>query len=176
MHLAVCGELGAGCTEVGRLLCGKLDLKCANSADIMKRLMLDFQESFEGFEKNVRSGEVDLDKMLDSEIEEMLMEEDMIVEGRSAFMLLDRKDVFLVLLVAPEKTRIEHIAKIRKITVKEAEEVIRDSDTERKNMVQRLFKKERLDPDNYRLIINTGTTSFEETADLIFNQFKIFRN
>jgi cytidylate kinase len=172
MHLAICGELGSGCTEVGRILCQKLDLKCVNSADIIKRLMLDFGESFEGFEENVRSGEVDLDKMIDSEIEEMLMEEELIVEGRSAFMLLNRKNVFLVMLIAPEKKRVEHIAKIRKITVKEAEEIVRDSDIERKNMVQRLFKKDWLDPNNYALVINTGEIGFEETADLINKQFK----
>jgi len=172
MHMAICGELGAGCTEVGQILSKKLGLKCVNSASIIRSIVTDFKgvhpdESFEEFERHVRSGEVDLDKMMDSKIGEMLELGDIIVEGRSAFMLLDDRDVFKVLLVAPAEKRIEHIAKSRNITVDDAAEAIRMSDIERKHMVERLFKKEWLNPLNYDLVINTGFRSYEEVVDLI---------
>jgi len=172
MHIAVCGELGAGCTEVGQVLSKKLGLKCVNSASIIRSMVADFRgvhpnESFQEFEQHVRSGEVDLDKMIDSKIGELLGQEDTIVEGRSAFMLLDNKDVFRILLVAPAAKRAHHIAQSRNITVDEAEEAIRVSDSERKQMVERLLKKEWLNPLNYDIVINTELRSYEETADLI---------
>lgn len=167
MHMAICGELGAGCTEVGQILSRKLGLKCINSADIIRNIVLNFRESFREFEIHVRSGEVNLDKMIDGKIDEMLESGDTIIEGRSGFMLLNNEDVFKVLLVAPQTKRVEHIAKRRNITTEEAEEAIRVSDSERKHMVEKLFKKGWLDPHNYDMVINAGVRSYEEVADLI---------
>lgn len=172
VHIGICGQLGAGCTEVGEILSKKLGMKCVNSSNIVKRLMLTFGESFEGFEQHIRSGEVNLDRMIDGELDEMLMEEELIVEGRSAFMLFNNKNTFLVSLIAPERLRAEHVARRRDILVEEALEVVRESDEERKNMVKRLFKKEWLNSDNYSLIINMDSRSYEETADLLFNVIK----
>ncbi len=167
MRIAVCGELGAGCTEVGQALSERLGLRCVNSAEIIKGIVSDFKETFSVFESHVRSGEVDLDKMIDGEIDRLLEMGDAIVEGRAGFMLLDDDRVFKVLLVAPEARRAEHIAKRRDIAFEEAKEAIRVSDSERRHMVERLFKKEWLDPHNYDIVINTGLRAFEETADLI---------
>jgi len=172
MHIAICGELGAGCTEVGIILSKRLGIKCVNSSDIVKRVVVSLrgvhpEESFKEFEQHVHSGEVDLDKLIDSEIDEMLDEGDIIVEGRSAFMLLDNKGVFKVLLVASEKSRANHVAKIRNITPEEAMEIIRVSDSERKHMVERLIKKDWLDPHNYNIVINTELRRYEEIAELI---------
>jgi cytidylate kinase len=167
LHISICGELGAGCTELGHILSQKLGIDCVNSADLVKMLMINFGEGFGDFEGHVRSGEVDMDKMIGGKIEEMLMVGETIVEGRSAFMLLENKGTFKVFLVAPQTNRAEHIAKTRNITVKEALEAIQASDTERRHMVERLFKKDRLNPHNYDLVINTATRSHEETANLI---------
>lgn len=172
MHIAICGELGSGCTEVGQILSKKLGLKCINSANIMRSIVVDFRgvhpgETFEEFERHVRSGEVNLDEMIKGKIDEMLEMGDTIVEGRSGFMLLDNKNVFKVLLVAPKEERVKHIAQRRDITLGEATEAIRVSDTERRQMVEKLFKREWLDPHNYHIVINTGSRSYEEVADSI---------
>jgi len=167
MHIAICGELGAGCTEIGQTLSKKLGINCVNSAEVIKGIVLTFKEPYKIFERHVRSGEVDLDKMMDSGIDDLLALGDTIVEGRAGFMLLDNEEVFKVLLVAPEARRVDHIAKRRNITAEEAREAVRSSDTERKHMVERLFKKEWLDPRNYDIVINTGRKTFEETAELI---------
>ncbi len=167
MHLAICGELGAGCTEVGQILAKKLGIRCVNSADLVRGLVTNFGEDFEEFEQHVRSGEIDMDKMIDAKIDEVLSGGETIVEGRSAFMLLNNRDVFKVLLVAPPTNRAEHIARTRTITVKEAQDAIQTSDTERRHMVERLFKKDWLNPLNYDLIINTETMNHEEIANLI---------
>ena len=167
MHIAICGELGAGCTEVGQILSKRLGLRCINSADIIRSIVSNFRESFREFERHVQSGEVNLDKMIDGKTDELLELGETIVEGRSGFMLLDNKDVFKALLIAPQTRRVEHIAKRRNITVEEAKEALRESDSERKHMVEKLFKKEWLDPHNYDMVINTGLRSREEVADLI---------
>ncbi|MCS7119820.1 MAG: cytidylate kinase-like family protein [Nitrososphaerota archaeon] len=172
MIIALSGELGAGCTEVATILSTKLGINFINSAAIIKSIVVEFRgvhptESFMEFEQHVASGEIDLDKMIRSKIDELIKRGDLIIEGRSAFMLLDKPNVFKVLLVAPKEKRVRHIAKARNITIEEAEEAIRVSDSERKHMVEKLFKKDWLDPNNYDLVINTGTRTHEEAADLI---------
>ncbi|MEM2927316.1 MAG: cytidylate kinase-like family protein [Candidatus Bathyarchaeia archaeon] len=172
MHVAICGELGAGCTEVGKIVSERLNRKCISSSEIVKSLVLDFRklhpsESFKEFERHVHSGEVNLDKMIEGKLNEILENDFVVVEGRSGFMLLGKKDVFKVLLVAPEEIRASHIAKRRGISVNEAFEVLRESDNERRQMVERLFKRNWLDPHNYDLVVNTASKNFEEVADLI---------
>jgi glucuronide carrier protein len=172
MHVAICGELGAGCTEVGQILSQKLNRKCINSSEIVRSLVLDFRklhpsESFKEFERHVHSGEVNLDKMVEGKLHEILENGNIVVEGRTAFMLLREKDVFRVLLVAPEEVRASHIAKRRGIPINEAFDILQESDNERKHMVERSFKTNWLDPHNYDLIINTASKTYEEVADLI---------
>ena len=167
MHIAVCGELGSGCTEVGGILSEKLGIRCINSSDVIRSIVSNFRESFEEFESNVLSGEVNLDVMINGKISEFLEMGDLIVEGRSAFLLLDREDIFKVLLVAPRTKRIEHIAKRRGITNEESEKDLDESDMERGHMVKKTFKKDWLDPHNYDMVINTGPRTYKEVADLI---------
>ena len=177
MHIAICGELGSGCTEVGQILSEMLGIKVVNSATVIKGIVIDFRavdpdESYGEFERHVLSGEVDLDKMIAGEIDNLLEQGDTIVEGRSAFMLLKKSGVLKVLLVSPLETRAKHIAKRRKISMDEAKEAIRVSDSERQHMVDKMFKSNWLDPHNYDLIINTGSRSHKEAAEQIFDDAK----
>ncbi len=177
LHIAICGELGAGCTEIAEIISKKLGINAVSSATIVKSIVLEFrgvhpQESFKEFEQHVLSGEIDLDKMIIGKIDEMLEQGDLIIEGRSAFMVLDKPEILKVLLVSPREKRFNHIAKTRKISLEEAEEAIRVSDSERKHMVEKLFKKDWLDPHNYDLVINTGVRTYEEAADLILHEIK----
>jgi len=175
MNVAVCGPLGAGCTEVGQLLAKKLGFRCVSSSDIIKAIVSDFRESFEEFELRVRSGEVELDKMINSEIDDILKQGETIVEGRSGFMLLDNPLAFKVLLVAPLAERTGHIAERRKITMEEAKEEVEESDKERKSMVERLFKVEWLDPCNYDIVVNTKSKRYEEVAEVLVKAIKTLR-
>jgi len=172
MHIAICGELGSGCTEVGQLLSEMLGMKVINSAAIIKSIVIDFRgvhpdESFSEFERHVLSGEVDLDRMMAGKIDEFLEQGDTIVEGRSAFMLLTKSGVLKVLLVSPLEVRAKNVAKSRKITIEEAKDAIQVSDSERQQMVENLFKINWLDPHSYDLIINTGLRSYKEAAEQI---------
>ncbi len=177
MHIAICGELGSGCTEVAEILSEMLRVKVVNSATVIKGIVVDFRavdpdESLGEFERHVASGEVDLDKMIAGEIDDLLEQGDTIVEGRSAFMLLKKPGVLKVLLVSPLETRAKHIAKTRKISVEEAKEAIRVSDSERQHMVDKMFKSNWLDPHSYDLVINTGLRSHKEAAEQIYEDVK----
>ena len=172
MIISISGEVGAGCTEVGQIVSKKLGYQCVSSADLIKKIVVDFRgvhprESFSEFEQHVKSGEVDLDMMLDSKIDEVLETGEVVVEGRSALMLLDNENVLKVLLVAPHDKRVQRVAERRNITVEDAEEVVRISDSERSNMVKKLFAREWLDPHNYDIVINTGLRVFEDSAEII---------
>jgi cytidylate kinase len=177
MHVAICGELGSGCTEVAEILSKMLGVKVINSATVIKSIVTDFRavdpdESMGEFERHVASGEVDLDKMIAGEIDDILEQGDTIVEGRSAFMLLKKPGVLKVLLVSPLEVRAKHIANTRNITVEEAEDAIRVSDGERQHMVDKMFRSSWLDPHSYDLIINTGLRSHGEAAEQIYEDVK----
>ena len=178
-RISICGELGGGSTEIGQMLSRRLGVKCMNSSDAVKNIVIGFKISFKQFEEDVRSGKVNLDKMIQGEIDELSELGEFIVEGRSAFMLLNDEDVFKVLLVAPETIRAKRISEMRNIMIEEAEEAIRLSDKERKSMVEKLFKKYWLDPQNYDMVINTRSRSYKEAADLIAKaiqeQFNLFK-
>ena len=177
MHIAICGPLGSGCTEVGQLLSKRLGLPCVSTSDVVRAAWSEgsFTDEYRALEAQVRSGEVDLDAVIDSELDEILERGDTIVEGRSGFMLLDNKDVLKILLVAPIERRVEHIGKRRGISLEEAKEDIKKSDKERRHMVERLYDKEWLDPTNYDLVINVGSKSYEEVAEILVKAIKAFQ-
>jgi len=175
MHIAICGPLGSGCTEVGQLLSKRLGLPCVSTSDVVRVFAASFPEGYKELEFHVRSGEIDLDAVIDSELDEILERGNTIVEGRSGFMLLDNEGVFKVLLVAPLERRVEHIAKRRGISLEEAKEDIEKSDKERKHMVERLYDREWLDPTNYDLVINVRSKSYEEIAEILVKAIKAFQ-
>lgn len=175
MHIALCGPLGSGCTEVGQLLSKRLGLPCISTSDVVRAFAASFPEGYRELEFHVRSGEIDLDAVIDGELDEILERGDTIVEGRSGFMLLDNKNAFKVLLVAPLERRVEHISERRDISLEEAKEDVKKSDKERKHMVERLYDKEWLDPTNYDLVINVGSKSYEEVAGILVEAIKAFQ-
>ncbi len=175
MHIAICGPLGSGCTEVGQLLSKRLGLPCISTSDVVRAFVNSLTEGYRELELRVRSGEIDLDAVIDSELDEILERRDTLVEGRSGFMLLDKKNAFKVLLVAPLKRRVEHIAKRRDISLEEAKKHIEKSDKERRHMVERLYDREWLDPTNYDLVINVGSKSHEDIAEILVKAIKAFQ-
>ncbi|MEM2092058.1 MAG: cytidylate kinase family protein, partial [Candidatus Bathyarchaeia archaeon] len=112
MKIALCGYLGSGCTEVAEILAGKLGLEVINTSRILTMIR--------DFESLSRSGEVDLDLLIKNKLDEILQRDNVIVEGRSAFFLLDRKDVIKIFLNASLEERVRHVASRRGIPLDEA--------------------------------------------------------
>jgi len=164
MKIALCGYLGSGCTEVAEILASKFVLETYNTSSILA--------SVKGFESSSISGEVDLDQVIKAKLNEILDRDNAIIEGRSAFMALDREDVIKIFLNTPLEYRIKHVAERRGISLEDAGEDVERSDEERNNLIERLFQKDCPDVTNYDFSINTKGKTFSKTADIIADIIK----
>jgi len=159
LKIALCGYLGSGCTEVAEILAGKLGLEVINTSRILTMIR--------DFESLSRSGEVDLDLLIKNKLDEILQRDNVIVEGRSAFFLLDRKDVIKIFLNASLEERVRHVASRRGIPLDEARDDVERSDRDRNGILQRFFKKDRIDPSDFDFSVKTNSKTFARVADII---------
>jgi len=174
LKIALAGQLGAGCTEVAEAIARETGAKVYNSESILKRLVVERGESFAGFQEHIRSGEVNLDRILESYTYEVAnAESKVVIEGRSALFFLPRRNFFKVLLVADKRYRAEHIAKVRGISLSEAMADIEASDEEREALVRRFYKLNWLDPCLYHLVINTTGLDMVKVAKLVIEAHNI---
>ena len=165
MKIALCGYLGSGCTEVAEILSGKLNLEVVNTSKILTAI--------KDFETLSRSGEIDVDILIKSKLEEILRERDnIIVEGRSAFFLLDRKDMIKIFLNTSFEERVKHVASRRGISLDEAKEDIVRSDRDRNSIVKRFFKKDAPELSDFDFVIRTNMKTFAAIADIIIDVIK----
>lgn len=173
MKIALCGQLGAGCTEVAQILAAKTGAAVVNSETAIRGIATGTTRTFMELQRRIASGEVDIDRLIQSQLQEIADEnEKVIVEGRSGFMLLDDESFFKVLLVSPEETRAKHIMERRHVTLDEAKAEIRHSDHERKGLAERFFNKDWLSPTNYHMVLNTGLSTFELAANLVLESYE----
>ena len=159
MKIALCGYLGSGCTEVAEILASKFELETFNTSVII--------ESIKDFKSYGTSGEIDLDTVIKSKLEEILKRDNVIIEGRSAFMLLDKKDVIKIFLSTPIEDRIKHVAQRRGVSTVKAREDVMKSDVERNHLIQRLLNRDCLNIINYDFTINTSSKTFSGIAETI---------
>jgi len=159
LKIALCGYLGSGCTEVAEILAARFGLESYNTSSIIG--------SLRDFNSLSASGEIDFDMVVKNKLQETLKRDNIIVEGRSAFMLLDRRDMVKVFLDAPLKERVAHVAQRRGIPIKEAEDDVRRSDEDRNQLMQRFLGKNALDVTNYDLSIKTSGKTYSKVAEVI---------
>jgi len=164
MKIALCGYLGSGCTEVAEILASKFVLETVNTSSIF--------ESIKNLKTLSRSGEIDMDKIIREKLEEILKGDNVIVEGRSAFMLLDRGNVIKIFLNASLEERIKHVADRRGISIEGAREDVERSDRERNHLIQRFFNKDRADAADFDFSIKTSSKTFSKIADIIAEVIK----
>ncbi|MGQ9515040.1 MAG: cytidylate kinase-like family protein [Thermoproteota archaeon] len=166
----MCGQLGTGCTEIAQIISSRMNMSMFNTEKLLHHLAADLMLSFSQLAAKATSGEVELDESLSSLVSSFVHDkhlEKLIVEGRTAFMILLEPATLKVLLLAPEYVRAQHIAQRRGITFEKALEATRASDEDRGQLVRRLWKVDWLDPKLYDLVINTGAWSYEQTANII---------
>jgi len=126
--MALCGYRGSGCTEIAKILASRTKLKSIDIAVNTSALL----SSIDNIESKV--AEKGLDPVVHDRLDELLEMDDIIIEGRSAFMLLDREDVTKVFLNTPLKSRIRHVASRRGISIEKAEKDVERSDKDRRNL------------------------------------------
>ncbi|MEM2970052.1 MAG: cytidylate kinase family protein [Candidatus Bathyarchaeia archaeon] len=159
MKIALCGFLGSGCTEVAEILAGEFGLETYNTSRILK--------SIRNLDSLSRSGEIDIDEILKNKLEGRRKMDNIIVEGRSAFMVLNRRDVIKIFLNCSSENRAKHVAERRGISIEDAKDDIRRSDEDRSQMFKRLFGKDCTDISNYDFTLNTNTKTYSKIAKII---------
>lgn len=164
LKIALCGYLGSGCTEIAEILAGKFGLDIINTSKILTMI--------KDFEAMSRSGEVDIDLVIREKLNEVLKRDNIIVEGRSAFFLLDRKDIIKIFLNASLEERIKHVASRRGIPLDEAREDVERSDRDRNSVLKRFFNKDEIDPADFDFSIRTNAKTFAKVADIIAEVMK----
>lgn len=161
------GMLGAGCTSVATELSKRTGLQVINTERIVREIVAEKRLSFLELSVLVRDGEVDLEGMVRSVALDYLKEGGVIVEGRTALMLLGQPAVLKAFLYANKRVRIERVAKRRGISVEEAEREVERSDEDRRQLVERLYGRGLTDPTLYDVMLNTSHIPPEEAVDLL---------
>lgn len=72
-----------------------------------------------------------------------------------------------VRLVAGDETRLQRIQELYKVGEKEAAEMMKDTDSGRKDYVRLAFAKDVTDPLNYHCVINTTSVSCDDAAKMV---------
>ncbi len=95
-----------------------------------------------------------------------------VIVGRGANFVLPPEQRFSVRIVAPQKTRIENVAREFSVSPKEAKRRVIRTESDRKAFVRKYYNADISDPLNYDLVLNTGTLRIEEAADAICSLVK----
>lgn len=94
-----------------------------------------------------------------------------VVLGRGAPLVLPAERTLRVLVVAPRAVRCEQLAKVRGISLAEADAQLAREEAERLAFLRRNFKREPDDPSHYDLAVNTGTLGVEGGVELVLAAF-----
>lgn len=174
--ILIAGELGAGCTEVGEMISGKLGLEVYNTERFIRSLVSSPHLSFQTLVEKSVSGEIEIEKVLQSMVFDVVNNGPAIIEGRSALFALAHQVDLKVFLYSDFEERVGHIAgKRRTEDLRQIEEDIKSSDMDRSGLVERLFHRNWRDPLLYDIMINTSKAPYEEVASLIIEALKLKR-
>jgi len=163
----VAGELASGTTEVGQALGSLTGITVLNSESFFREIAAGFQESFQYLEKISKSGEVDLEKVLEGMAKDRLAEGSVIIEGRSALLAMDGGASLSVFLHKDMVDRKKFLASRRDIDEEEAAKELLASDQERSEIMRVRFNADWKDALLYDLTINTSKLTHQQAAHLI---------
>jgi cytidylate kinase len=163
----IAGELASGTTEVAQLVGSLTGLPVLNSESFFREIAAEFQESFQYLERISRSGEVDLEKVLEGMAKDKLAEGNVIIEGRSALLALDGGATLRVFLHKDMADRRKFLASRRKVSEEEAAKELYASDQERSQLVRARLSADWTNTALYDLTINTSKITHQQAANLI---------
>ena len=165
--ILVAGMLGAGCTSVAFELAKLIGFEVVNSERIIREIVSEKRASFSDLIEMARDGEIDLEDLVKSIAIDYAREGNVIIEGRTAFMVLDRPVLLKVFLYADKKVRAERVAKRMGISVEDALREVERGDEDRNRLVERFYRKSFTDPSLYDLMINTTGLTYDSVAKLL---------
>lgn len=161
------GELTSGTTEVAQVLGSLTGLPVLNSESFFREIAAEFQESFEYLERISRSGEVDLEKVLEGMAKDRLTEGNVIIEGRCALLAMDGGATLKVFLHKDMADRKKLLASRRGIDEEKAAKELLASDQERSQIIRVRFDAAWTEASLYDLTIDTSKFTHQEAAKLI---------
>ena len=90
-----------------------------------------------------------------------------VVVGRGANFILPPEQRFRVRITAPQRLRIENVARDFNLSPDEAKRRVIKTESNRKAFIRKYFNADIADPANYDLIINTATLTVDQAVDVI---------
>lgn len=90
-----------------------------------------------------------------------------IILGRGANFIIPPGNQFRARITAPQKVRIEHVARTFGVSKDEARRRVIRTESERKAFVRKYFNADIEDPVNYDIIINTAILSVDNAVNLV---------
>jgi len=101
-------------------------------------------------------------------IREAALEGRCVLVGRGAQALLaERPDALHVLVVASRAWRARHAVAVRHIDPAQSDRITDDTDRERDRYVKTHYRRSRLDPANYDIVVNPEKLGIEAAGDLV---------
>jgi cytidylate kinase len=90
-----------------------------------------------------------------------------VVVGRGANFVLPPEQRFRVRITAPQKLRIENVARDFNLSFDEAKRRVIKTESNRKAFIRKYFNADIADPTNYDLVMNTATLTVDHAVDVI---------
>jgi len=90
-----------------------------------------------------------------------------LIVGRGANFILPLESCFRVRVIAPFENRVKHVSDTFSVPSTEAKRRIIRTESERKAFVRKYFNADISAPENYDMVVNTGTMSIEKVANTI---------
>jgi cytidylate kinase len=90
-----------------------------------------------------------------------------VIVGRGANFILPPEKRFAIRIVAPQRWRIENVAKEYGISREEAKRRVMRTESDRRAFVRKYFNADIADPTNYDLVINTATLKLDDAVNVI---------
>lgn len=168
----IAGQLASGTTEVAQLVGSSTGLPIENTESFFREIANEFQESFQYLERISKSGEVDLEKVLEGMAKDRIAEGNVIIEGRSALMVVDADVTLKVFLHKDPTDRKNSLTARRGVSEEVATQELAASDQEREHYFRRRFNAEWNNSSFYDLTINTSKMSHQQAAQLIESALK----
>lgn len=97
---------------------------------------------------------------------------DCIIVGRGANYICQKESSFHIRIVCPLQKRVVEYANREDISKDEALSTIQKKDTERADFIKYNFNKDIDNASDYDLLLNSGTYSLEEMADIAYDAYK----
>jgi cytidylate kinase len=92
-----------------------------------------------------------------------------IIVGRGANFVLPPENRFRVRIIAPLERRVSCVAEFFGVSKDEAKRRVMRTESDRRAFIRKYFHSDIADPENYDMVLNTGTLSIESAAAAICN-------